>query len=365
MSKQLATVQKINSFIPIEGKDFIVLATFENLGWEAIVRKEDFNIGDQVVFIMPGALLPEENEAFKFMESKKYKVKTMKMGGVLSSGLVMSLDILPKKNWKVGDDVTDVLKIKDFTEEEEVEATQDSKKKRRYPKWLMKYAWFRKLVLEKRVKKDFPNVISKTDEERVQNVPWMIEKSSPSVICEKVDGCSSSYVLQRIPSKYFWKKDKFDFAVCSRTRRLSNSSDMPQIWKCVEKYNIEQVLRDMIENDDWIAIQGECIAPNVQGNPYKITEPDLYVFNVIFQKRGRLPSAEGKIFMEHHGLKFVPIIETCKDMTGMTVNDVLEYATGKSAINPEAMREGVVIRSIDGKKSYKAVSPDYLIKRGE
>ena len=63
-------------------------------------------------------------------------------------------------------------------------------------------------------------------------------------------------------------------------------------------------------------------------------------------------------------MKFVPIISEAADIKGMSVAEVLEYATDKSALY-DTLREGIVFRSFDGKQSFKAVSPEFLIKYNE
>lgn len=184
------------------------------------------------------------------------------------------------------------------------------------------------------------------------------------VATEKIDGQSGTFVLKRIGKKSFWKKDKFDFIVCSRNLRIYNE-DNSSYWAVAKKYKIEKVLKDLIKDNEWIAIQGECIAPNVQGNKYKVKEPDLYVFNLIYPS-GRVDSLTAKeiLTQEKYGLKFVPIIGTDISLKGKTVNEVLEYATGKSELY-DTFREGIVFRSEDGIKSFKAISPAFLLKHGE
>jgi hypothetical protein len=115
----------------------------------------------------------------------------------------------------------------------------------------------------------------------------------------------------------------------------------------------------MIGDREWIAIQGECIAPNVQGNKYKITEPDLYVFNLVYPT-GRMDSLLAKNICEQHGLKFVPIVDDDYILPD-TVNNVLSIAHGDSKLYP-TLREGLVFRSRDGKQSFKAVDPLFLLK---
>jgi len=48
----------------------------------------------------------------------------------------------------------------------------------------------------------------------------------------------------------------------------------------------------------------------------------------------------------------------------MTVNEVLDYAHGTSKLY-DTLREGVVFRSLDGKQSFKAVDPLFLLKHDE
>lgn len=118
----------------------------------------------------------------------------------------------------------------------------------------------------------------------------------------------------------------------------------------------------MIGDRDWIAIQGECVAPNVQGNKYKVNKPDLYVFNLIYPT-GRLDSPTAQSIIENHGMKFVPILDKTVVLPD-TVNEVLDMAHGQSVIG-DTLREGIVFRSQDGKQSFKAVDPLFLIKYNE
>ncbi len=118
----------------------------------------------------------------------------------------------------------------------------------------------------------------------------------------------------------------------------------------------------MIGECEWVAIQGECIGPKIQGNKYKVSDFDLYVFNVIYPN-GRLDSLYAKSIVGLRGLKFVPILDTSVRLP-KTVDEVLAYAHGKSQLC-DTLREGIVFRSQDGKKSFKAVDPLFLLKHDE
>lgn len=360
--RALAHIEKIDWIKPIEGKDRIALAGV--LGWTVIIQKSDYEIGQKCVFCEIDSVFPEKPE-FEFLRSKKFRIKTMKMSGVLSQGICFPLSILPEGNYEIGDDVTDIIGITQYEptmDKEEVSDTENEKTVKKYPKFLMRWVWFRKLVLPKKQSKGFPSFISKTDETRIQNAPFYLEMDCNYVATEKVDGQSGSFTLQRVKGKHFWNKDTYDFAVCSRNLRKWKK-DTSSFWSVVEKYNIEKILHQLIGDNEWVAIQGECVASNVQGNKYKVTEPDLYVFNLIYPS-GRVGSIEAKRIVGEYGLKFVPIIDESVNLKGMSVADVLKYATGKSQLY-DTLREGIVFRSLDGKQSFKAVSPEFLIKHGE
>lgn len=359
MSRKLAHIEKIEWIKPIEGKDRIALAGV--LGWTVIVQKSDYKAGQKCVFCEIDSVFPEKPE-FEFLRKKKFRIRTMKMSGVLSQGICFPLSILPEGNYEIGNDVTELLGITQYEptmDKDEVENSEDDKHIRKYPRLLMRWKWFRKIVLPKKKTTGFPDFISKTDETRIQNAPFYLDIDCNYVATEKVDGQSGSFTLQRVKGKHFWNKDTYDFAVCSRNLRKWNK-DTSSFWSVAEKYNIERVLHRLIGNHEWVAIQGECIAPNVQGNKYKVTEPDLYVFNLIYPN-GRVGSVEAKKIINEYGLKFVPIIDEFVNLKGMSVEEVLNYSTGKSQLH-ETLREGIVFRSLDGRQSFKAVSPEFLIR---
>jgi len=361
MGRSLAHIEKIEWIQPIKDKDRIVLAGV--LGWQVIVQKSDYNVDDKVVFCEIDSVFPEKPE-FEFLRSKKFRIKTMKMAGVVSQGICFPLSILPEGDYEIGQDVTELIGITQYEptmdKEEYVEVNIQPKKK--YPRFLMKMSWFRKLVLPKKQYKGFPSFISKTDETRIQNAPFYLDLDTEYIATEKVDGQSGSFTLQHIKGKHWWNKDTYDFAVCSRNLRKWNK-DNSSFWTVAEKYNIEQVLHELIGDNEWVAIQGECCGTGIQGNKYHIEGYDLFVFNVIYPF-GRLGSLEAKKLMEDKGLKFVPIVTESVKLKGMSVNEVLDYATGQSKLY-NTLREGLVFRTLDGKQSFKAVSPKFLMKYDE
>lgn len=360
--RKLASIKEISDLIPIEGRDRIELAIID--GWQVIVKKGEFSRGDKCVYIEIDSVLPEKPE-FEFLRNKDFRIRTMKMAGVISQGICFPLSILPCGQYILEQDVTEIVGVKQYekTMDDAPQQMQPKQATFKYPKWLMRWGWFRKLVSRssKREARAFPDFISKTDETRLQNMPWILKDKSPMICTEKIDGQSGTFALVRHEGLF---GRKYEYIVCSRNRRLYEEDDS-SYWAVSAKYHIELSLTALMGwcgTPSWVAIQGECISPKVQGNKYKVTEPDFYVFNVITPK-GRLGTLEAYKLAKVVGLKFVPIVNANYVLPG-TVNEVLDYATGQSAIG-DTLREGLVIRSQDGSVSFKAVSPQFLLEYNE
>lgn len=350
--RNLATIQKITAIEPIEGRDRILLATV--LGWRVIVNiKDGFKVGDLCVYIEPDSVLPERPE-FEFLRNRKFRIKTMKMAGVISQGICFPLSILGDDTDKygVGEDVTEILSIKQYEPEmdDDKEVIQNVKKSRNP---LMRFKWFRKLFC-KREYKGFPKFLSKTDETRIQTAPWMLEDEEEYIATEKIDGCSGTFALVR-HKKLFWTK--YEYIVCSRNLRLG-AKDNSIYWQVSDKYKIEAALRNMIGNREWIAIQGECVSPRIQGNKYKVSEPRFYAFNLLTPD-GRSNSVQARNILGTRDIDFVPIVDEHFYLP-KTVEEMLKLAHGDSVLG-NTIREGLVVRSKNGKKSFKAVDPEFLL----
>jgi len=361
--RKLASIQRIDWIRPIEGKDRIELAGV--LGWQVIVEKDEFDVGDLCVYVEIDSKMPEKPE-FEFLRPKKFRIRTMKLGGVLSEGICFPLTMLPVRMepYMIDEDVTEVMGITKYEPMEEENWWKELKPEAAQLPWykktkLMKFGWYRKLVGgTKGAKGGFPDFISKTDETRIQNCPWVLNDDNHFwVATEKIDGTSGTFALVR--HKRFILPDKFEYIVCSRNMRLQKDNSI--YWQVSEKYEIEKALKNLIGKSDWVAIQGECIGPKIQKNKYKRTEPELYVFNLLYPD-GRRPSTFAKGLLETRGLDFVPIVDE-KFALPETVEKMLELAHGESALG-NTLREGLVVRSQDGRKSFKAVDPEFLIYYG-
>jgi RNA ligase (TIGR02306 family) len=116
--RKLASIKTISSIMPIEGKDRIVLAMVD--GWSVIVKKDEFQVGDKCVYCEIDSVMPE-TEQFEFLRSKKFRIKTMRMSGVVSQGICFPMSILPDGSYEIEQDVTEILGIKQYEDTMDVE----------------------------------------------------------------------------------------------------------------------------------------------------------------------------------------------------------------------------------------------------
>ncbi len=381
--RALAYIVVIDDEQEIAGADNIKLAMVG--GWRVIVKKDELYKGNKAVFFEIDSKLPETDERFKFLESKHYKIKTMKLGkfGVYSQGLLMPMSMFPElRECDVGADVTEKLGVTySVAEDNERKKNYDQNAKyksmgTRHPKlfkskpirWMMKRRWGRKLLFfffgrKKDKPLSFPDFISKTDEERVENQPWRCGDGKDYILTEKLDGTSCTYALRRMK-----KRGKYEYFVCSRNVRLMDENQKTYrnysvYWDMEFRYHIKEKLTEYLEahkDCEWVCIQGEGVGASIQNNPLKLEGTDLYVFNFTTSNEGRISSFEGKEIIESWGMKWVPILMLGKTQDSMEA--LKEFADGRSAINSEVAREGIVYRSLDGKDSFKNVSRKYLLK---
>ncbi|TXT66477.1 MAG: RNA ligase [Promethearchaeota archaeon] len=327
--RKLASIQKIRKIEPIPNADRLELAHI--LGWKVVIKKGEFKEGDLVVYIEVDSVLPERPE-FEFLSDYGFRIRTVKLRGQISQGIAFPLSILPRdKEYSVGEDVTEVLGI-------------------------TKYEPPIPIQLSGETKGPFPQFIPKTDEVRIQTIPDILEKynGESCYITEKVDGTSSTYYL----------KDN-EFGVCSRNQNLEES-ETNLFWILANEMEIEDRLRKFGKN---IAIQGEVLGPKVQNNKYKLDHHELFIFSIFdIDSQNYIQFEEFKVLSERLGFETVPILEENYNLDD-TVDKLVDMAEGKSSLNSQIPREGIIIRSKReindpeyGRLSFKVLNPSFLLE---
>lgn len=336
--RKLATIEAIQEKKPIEGADRIEMVRVRD--WWVVTKKDEYVVGDSCVYFEIDSFLPiippfeflikGSNKKRMIVDGKQVegiRLKTIKLRGQLSQGLVMPLAEMTTYSTRAlseldnGADVTEYLGVRLYETPLPVE-------------------------LVGKAKGFFPSFLPKTDEERIQNMRGVLANY---YVTEKLDGTSTT----------FYKKDGV-FGVCSRNLELKEGDQIQ--WRIAKQYDLANKLPNNM------AIQCELIGEGIQKNPLKQTGQDIYIFNVYNIATGvYLDFHDFILFSFSLGLKTVPVLD--QDFTlPKTVDELLKYAEGKSGLNPECEREGVVIRSKYEMKyrgqrlSFKAISNSYLLK---
>ena len=377
--RELAYVVKINKVEPIEGYDRVEYAHIN--GWGCVVRKGAFKEGDLGVYFEIDSKCPAV-EPFLFLEKRKYHVKTQKMCKRISQGLLMSFADFGWENdkYKEGTFLTKELGITYYEPEDNARksnsgvdkykkmAQRNGKLFSKQPfRWLMKRGWGRKILFvffgKKRDKCGWPAWVVKTDEERVENMPYILENKDPWIATEKLDGTSTTFTMKR---KLF---GRYDFYVCSRNvvfDKLDKKCfyDTNVYLEMAEKYDIEKKMAKMLKmfpNAEWITLQGETYGGNIQKRDYSTNEHRFAGFNFITSNEGRWNSVRAAKFMNEFNIPWVPILNENYVLPD-TIEDLRAYVHSEPSTVDGIIKEGIVFRSQDGSMSFKCVDPEYLIK---
>lgn len=401
--RELAYVVTIDEILPIEGADRVEQAVVG--GWHIMVRKGQFEPGSAAIYFEIDSRVPE-TEPFKFLEAKNYKIKTQKYfkGKVISQGLLMAAEdfgwttqveplggikteviIDDKGKAHYPDDesrfLTEKLGVTYAVDEDNTRKAASADKYKKMTqrngrlfshqpfRWLMKRNWGKKLLFlffgrKKDKRGAWPSWIKKTDEERVQNMPWILENKDPWIATEKIDGTSTTFAIKR--GKKPFEKD--EFYICSRnvvfdTPEKGCYYDTNVYVEMAEKYNMKEVLTTLLSLfpcADYIIIQGETYGAGIQKRDYSKKGHDFMAFNLIMSHAGRWNTVDMEELLKKYHIPCVPIVDN-NFILPDTVDELLDYATGNSVVDGK-MREGVVFRALDGIQSFKVVSNEFLIK---
>ena len=396
--RALAHTEKVEWVRPIENADNIELIGV--LGWTCIAKIGEFHEGDTCVYIEIDSKVPEK-EWSEFLRPKHFKVKTMKLGKfkVISQGLALPLtafDVdVPNE---IGVDVTDLLGITYSVKEDRKRKGKGIDKyqsmaqrrpdifKRKWARWMMRRAWGKHVMFfffgkKKDNDRKFPTkfeYIKKTDQERVENMPWVLETNDNFIRTQKCDGSSATYILERRKKG----KDKFEFYVCSRNVRMldekqdnfySDVMDENPYWEMARKDDIENKLKKyLMDNPNlmYVCWQGEICGPKIQKNPHKLKENHLFLFHMITSDIGMWNIFKAQMLWEKFEMEHVPIedlyITLEKNMEDFKLTADGNYDSSVCEGKTNCQREGFVYyKKDDPNFSFKNVSRNYLLKKGE
>lgn len=334
--RKMATIRRISAVESIPNADSI--CTYGIDGWKVVDTIGKYNVGDLVVFCEIDSFIPNSIAPFltapdrfpkEYLGIKGEKLRSKKLKGALSQGLLLPLSCIPQNDleWTdpIGVDVSELLGI-------------------------VKYDPPLPAQLAGQAKGNFPSLVPKTSQERIQNIN--LEKYYGEYeVTEKLEGSSCTFFLDL----------EGNFEVCSRNLSLKEDENN-SFWKAAHMYNVKE---KMLENNLLgYAIQGELVGEGIQGNIYNIKGVDFYVYDIYDVKEGEyLEALARRSIATQLNLKHVPVIDLVKYVGDVSKDELLSYAEGKSQLNPKQEREGCVYKNLmDTTKSFKCISDRYLLK---
>jgi len=240
---KLASIEVIKKLRLHPNADRLEIA--EVLGWQTVVEKGLHREGDKIVFICIDTIVPRK-EWSEFLVKKEtpdkpIRLKTIKLRGEYSAGIVLPLVVLPDlEDLDVGTDVTSLLGIKKYVKE--LPANLSGENEGEFP----------------------THIISKTDEDNgLSNLELVEEvlKYESVTITQKYDGSSITLIvdegkLVKVCSRNLSKKDTETSVFWNAARKLQ----IPENWTGV--------------------IQGELCGPGIQKNTAGLTEIQIFVFQI-------------------------------------------------------------------------------------
>lgn len=300
-----ASIENILNVRPHPNADRLEIATV--LGWQCVVKKGEFKPGDRAVFVAPDTILPKADWS-QFLASKSnpdrpIRLRTAKLRGEFSQGLVLPVSVLPEasRDWHEGADVGAELRVKKY--EKEIPACLSGIARGGFPQ----------------------HIAPRTDEDNWQSVPEQTAKvlAGHCLATRKLDGSSCTIVVE----------DGTITHVCSRNLDLEESEGNA-FWR------VARQLTNLAGRT--FVLQGELMGPGIQGNQLELAEPRLYAYQLNSPGFGWFSHQDMTDFCAGIGCSVVP-----REFEGssFTAGFLQSYADALE-LRPGVPAEGIVVRPV-------------------
>lgn len=344
MQRKLASVQRVLEIVPIPGADAIEAVRIQ--GWQCVVKKGAFAVGDRGVFLEIDAV-PPDAPAYRFLWTEKgaarvkgarpvsFRIRTRTLRGCLSQGLFLSLgEVGLPEDVADGADVTERLGVTKYD-----------------PPLPPGFGDLRA---------PFPGIVPRTDEERVQSAPGVLDelRGHPYVVTLKCDGTSATFLVDPVDGS---------FHACGRNWSIHDGENV--YWGMARKLDLEAKLRG---RGGRYAVQGELCGPSIQKNRLGLPTTTLLVFSVYdLEERRFLADDALRMFVGEMGLVAVPVVEVGEAFAHDQAS-LLRLAEGLYP-GTKNEREGIVVRArdgrysptLEGRLSFKVLSNRFLLTEKE
>jgi RNA ligase (TIGR02306 family) len=301
------------------------LAQAKGLAFQFVVLRGQFKPGDQVVYfpidsLLPAALVEKMGMTGKFSGKEKNRVKTIRLMLAVSQGFVIEPSkILPPEMFdKSSEDITAFLGVTKY--EPPVNVVNDG------------------------ILMGLPTGLSAYDIEgadRFQDVVDIL-LDQEVVITEKMEGTNSSTC-----------KNSGELFVNQRNNTIVEKEGSENThWKVARKNGLLDVVKNHSSPD--LAIYNELCGPKIQDNIYKLKDHTCYIFDMKSNGEWLDDAAFNEILVTHKIEHLcAPVIFRGKLRDFLAGRSVQEASNGKSVVNPEINREGIVIKPVKEQRNSK------------
>jgi len=397
IERSLVSVRRIVDIRPIPNADAIEVAQVDD--WSLVVKKGEFKVGDLCAYFEIDSFLPETDPRYAFLMKSSvrefegvrgHRLRTIKLRGQISQGLALPIGQFVNdfdgskfdegqelsEFFTPGTDLTELLGIKKY--EKPLSAN-----------------------LAGKVKGYFPSFIRRTDQERCQNLgktifgyeDSVIETNvSPDLVADAIAAGRLTLVDGKVfridkakaspldtyevsikldgSSATFFHKDG-ELGVCSRNLQLKHDDEDNQGNSFVRVF-YDSGLAAVFSLVGNVAIQGELMGPNIQGNRENLKDFRFFMFDAQNLDTGKYLTPDERVDLFNTlleaGVKpelfvHVPVLKHSVTLPELGITDVaglLAFAEGPSIVHP--IREGLVFKRSDGEFSFKAISNKFLEK---
>lgn len=364
MSSLIVEVCEIKDIQPHPNADRLEIATVK--GWNCIVQKGAYWVGEYCVFFPPDSVLPQdliERYDLEFLK-KGGRVGTLKLRGFISHGLVLPVDCVPQKymnrsDWGEGFDVSKILGITKYEPPQKPVHMAGKATSRRVQN---------------------PHFSKYTDIENINNFPDVFKDGDIVVITEKIHGSNIRFgwlpieinwrggnvfsILRSLFRKYVLR-ETHEFVYGSHNVQLHFDSDKGFYDKNIYAEVLRGVQINSLPKDH--IFYGEVYGKGVQDLEYGCDDLKMRIFDVKNTVAGQyLDYTKAEKMCYDAYLKPVPFL-----YIGEFDKATLEIeTTGNSNFCDNQIREGCVVRSVVetnhpriGRMILKSINPEYLARK--
>jgi RNA ligase (TIGR02306 family) len=359
--RKLVTVRRISNILPIKEADMIEEVVVD--GWSVVAQKGIHSIGDAVIYFEIDSFLPQSDRRFEsfmkfgtqtFEGNIGHRVKTKRLRGVYSQGIIIPLHEFPEISVAVHDtDYSELLGVVKYEKQEVTGYNGDTKG-------------------------TFPWFLRKSDQERIQNVYNKLSNSEYAdeyfVGTLKMDGSSvtvyhlsddTETTLRYIDND---KEGQQLYGVCSRNQELKLDletplSDQGKFIQGVINSDLIDKCRQLTEiYGGSYAIQGELVGAGIQGGFEKFEQYQVFAYNIFdIDVQEFVSYSTFEDMAKRVNLQTVPVVYEPTEILKKPLSEILEMADGAGL--KASYREGIVWKQVlGGNLQFKAISNKYLSK---